>query len=241
MPTQPLVIELWTDIICPWCGLGKHRLDKALSDFEHRDSVKVIHRSFQLDERHPMGATQPVRQMLRAKKGMSDAQITSITSQIEAMAKAEGLAPYRVGENLVGNTSLAHELAHWAQSQPNGEQIWEKLYKAYFGEMRSIFDVKSLATIAEECGLDSEKATQVLTERQFAQQVLKDGQEARKLGCSGVPFFLINKQWAIGGAQSSEVLLKAIRAAWAHHQTAFATQSASCSADGCTTELLINI
>src|SRR5580700_526960 len=134
-------IEVWADIICPWCGLGLYRMKQALAQFPRAAEVTIVHRSFQLDERAATGSTEPVRAMLHRKMGASDAQIARMTGQIEQMARAEGLQPYQVLDNRVGNTSLAHELAAWATDLGRGPEMWDALFVAYFGEARSIFDV----------------------------------------------------------------------------------------------------
>ncbi len=227
-------IEIWTDIICPWCGLGQRRLDKALERFGHAGDVEVVHRSFQLDERAPAGTTQSARDMLKKKTGMSDAQFEQATGNIERLAAADGLTPYIVRDNRVGNTSLAHELAAWATEQGRGDEAWQHLYKAYFGEARSIFDVDSLVALATEIGLDADAAREALTSRRYAAQVLADGREARQLGASGVRFFVVDRQFAVAGAHSGEVLDDMLQKAWekrpAHASTA---DAAVCTDDVC--------
>jgi predicted DsbA family dithiol-disulfide isomerase len=205
-------IEVWADIICPWCGLGLHRLKQALAQFPHAAEVTVVHRSFQLDERAATGSTEPVRAMLHRKIGASDAQIARMTGQIEQMARAEGLQPYQVLENRVGNTSLAHELAAWATSQGRGNAMWDTLFSTYFGEAKSIFEVDALAPLATRVGLDPDAARQALVSRQFAEQVVADGREARALGATGVPFTVIDRKRRFAGAQSVEAVLSALQA-----------------------------
>ncbi|MGH8310637.1 MAG: DsbA family oxidoreductase, partial [Steroidobacteraceae bacterium] len=207
-------IEIWTDIICPWCGLGRHRLDAALARFEHADKVELVHRSFQLDERAPIGVTESVRTLLERKTGMSDAQIESSVNRVERMAEAEGLRPYIVLENRAGNTSLAHELATWATELGHGKDTWAMLYNAYFGEARSIFDVDVLVALAAELGLDPLEAREVLTSRRYAERIIADAREARALGARGVPFIVIDRHVAIAGAQSADVILGALESAW---------------------------
>jgi predicted DsbA family dithiol-disulfide isomerase len=210
---RAMKIEVWADIICPWCGLGVHRLKQALARFPHAAEVSVVHHSFQLDERAST-STEPVRSMLRHKMGASDAQIERMTGQIEQMAQAEGLQPYHVLDNRVGNTSLAHELAAWATALGRGSEMWDALFVAYFGEARSIFDVDSLAPLAARVGLDPDAARQALVARQFAEQVLAAGREARALGATGVPFTVIDRRRGIAGAQPAEAILTALQASW---------------------------
>lgn len=206
-------IEVWSDIICPWCGLGLHRLRAALAGFEHAAEIEVVHRSFQLDERAPADQTESVRSMLR-KKGLSDPQIDSVTARVAALAAAEGLEPYHVLDNQVGNTSLAHELAAWATEQGRGSELWDRLFVAYFGETKSVFEIDALVELAQSVGLDADGAREALTSRRYAEQVRKEGREAGRLGASGVPFFVIDRKFAIGGAQPAPVLLQALSEAW---------------------------
>ncbi len=231
-------VEIWTDIICPWCGLGQRQLDTALEGFAHKDEVEVIHRSFQLDESAKEGETAPVRQMLR-KKGMSDAQIDAVTARVETMAKAAGLDPYVVRDNRVGNTSLAHELAAWATEQGRGKEMWDALYVAYFGEARSIFDVDSLVALAKEKGFDEAGAREALTSRRFRDQVKAEGREARQLGSSGVPFVVIDRRYGVSGAQPVEAFAQALERAWESRPAEASkneggNEGASCGADSCT-------
>lgn len=205
-------LEVWSDLICPWCGLGEHRLSLALARFAGRADVQVLRRSFQLDPRAPADRTQSVREMLR-HKGLGDGDIDAVTSRVQTLASNEGLQPYRVLDNRVGNTSLAHELAAWATEQDRGADTWHALFKAYFGEARSIFDVASLVAIAGELGLDVGSARDALESRRYQERVAADGREATALGARGVPFFLFDRRYAVGGAQSVEVLTSALERA----------------------------
>lgn len=227
-------IEIWTDVICPWCGIGEHRLQEALARFEHAGEVDVVHRSFQLDERAPMNSTESVRTMLQTKKGMSAAQVDSIIGRVEQIAKDDGLSPYIVADNRVGNTSLAHELAAWAAEQGRDAEIWARLYRAYFGEASSIFDVDSLVEMARELGLDADAARAALTSRTYAKKVLEDGREARALGASGVPFIVVDRKYGIKGAQPTDAILEVLEQAWKTGRPLDVKGSGEgCGPDGC--------
>ncbi len=231
-------VEIWSDLICPWCGLGQHRLNTALERFEHASDVEVLHRSFQLDARAPLDATESVRHMLQVKKGLSSAQVDAATRHVEELARAEGLSPYIVGDNRVGNTSFAHELAAWATEQGRGAAAWARLYRAYFGEARSIFDVSALVELAPDLELDPAAARDALTSRRYADQVQADHREAVELGATGVPFIVIDRRYAIAGAQPTEVMLQSLAAAWrdrAPTASAAPTEEAGavCRPDGC--------
>jgi predicted DsbA family dithiol-disulfide isomerase len=212
-------IEVWTDIICPWCGLGLHRLDAALSQFEHRDHIEVVHRSYQLNPSAPVGVVTPVGDMLAARFGMDPdspqmAQFQERQRHIESMAESEGLHPYNVIDNSTGNTQQAHELLAFASSRGLHHEAWNRIYRAYFGERRSVFDRESLLVTADELGLDRAEADAALDSGAFERQVRDDAIEAQQLGATGVPFFVIDRRYGISGAQSSDVLLGALEQAW---------------------------
>lgn len=227
-------IEIWTDVVCPWCGLGEHRLAAALDRFPHRRHITIVHRSFQLDPSAPSGVTTPVKEVLQKKYGMSEAQFLATTRNIEQMAEREGLTPYRVGVNRSGNTLLAHQLAAWAAQEGKGSEMWARLYHAYFGEVRSVFDVDSLVALAEDVGLDATAAREALTSGRFLEAVQSDIREARALGCTGVPFFVIDRKFAVAGAQGPDTLLAALSRAWGDRPEPIdAPDGAACGVDGC--------
>jgi predicted DsbA family dithiol-disulfide isomerase len=229
-------IEIWTDVVCPWCGLGEHRLAAALERFPYRDHVRIIHRSFQLDPSAPVGVTQPVRDVLKKKYGMSDAQLEATTANIEQMAAREGLAPYHVGKNQSGNTLLAHQLAAYAESVGKGDAIWARLYHAYFGEIRSVFDVQSLVELGVDVGLDADATREALSSGRFLPKVQADIREARALACTGVPFFVIDRKFAVAGAQGPDTLLAAVSRAWGDRPAPVipvVADGAVCGPEGC--------
>src|SRR5690606_28049777 len=201
--SRSMKIEIWSDVICPWCGLGQHPLEKALAGFEHRADVEVLHRSFQLDPSFP-NRTEPVRSMLARKYRMNDAQLDATFRRVESLAAAEGLSPYVVGDNVVGNTRLAHELLAMASERGLEGAAWKRLYRAYFGERRSIFDLESVAALGAELGLDAADVRAALLEGRYRARVEADGREARALGASGVPFVVIDRKYAVAGAQPVE-------------------------------------
>ncbi len=123
------------------------------------------------------------------------------------MAEAEGLTPYHVGENLSGNTGLAHQLLAMAADKGMAEAAWDRLYQAHFGERRSIFDVDSLVELGAEIGLDPGEVREALESDRYAAEVEEDGLQARRVGATGVPFYIIDGKYAVSGAQSPEVLL----------------------------------
>jgi predicted DsbA family dithiol-disulfide isomerase len=206
-------VEVWADVICPWCGLGAHRLDAALERFPHRDEVQVTRRSFQLDPGAAPGPGEPVRDMLRAR-GLADAQIDAMTRRVESLAESEGLRPYHVLDNWVGSTGLAHELLAYAADQGQQAAAWHRLFTAYFGEARPIFSAGDLVALAGEIGLDPGGARDALLSRRYAARVAQEGREAAELGATGVPFFVIDRRYGVAGAQPAGTLLAALQRAW---------------------------
>lgn len=205
-------VDVWADIVCPWCYLGAARFDAALSQFEHRAEVEVGYHSFELDPGWPAGATQPVLDMLAAKYGMSPAQAAAAEGRVQGLAQAEGL-DFTV-DRAFGNTRAAHRLLQYAQARGHGRAMLGALYQAYFGAGQPVFDEPGLAAVAAAAGLDSGQAHAALTDAQAEQQVADDGLQARRLGIGGVPCYLIGGSQAVSGAQPTAVFLAALRAAW---------------------------
>jgi len=205
-------VDVWADIICPWCYLGAARFDAALRQFEHRDEVEVVYHSFELDPGRPAGDTQPVLDMLAAKYGMSAAQAAGAEGRVQGLAQAEGLG-FTV-DRAFGNTRAAHRLLQYAQARGHGRAMLGALYQAYFGAGTSVFDEAGLAAVAAAAGLDAGQVQAALADAQAEQQVADDVQQAGRLGISGVPFYVIGGSRAVSGAQPTEVFLTALRAAW---------------------------
>lgn len=231
---QKLKVEVWSDLICPWCGLGDHRFEAALARFAHRDDVEVVHRSFQLDPSAPVGETRSVRDYLTAR-GMPSPQIEASQEALERMAADEGLTPYIVRGNVVGNTRLAHELLAYAKAQGKGEEAWQRLFRAYFGEKRSVFDLESLLALAGELGLDVEDARAALESKRHAADVDRDLLEARALGIQGVPFFVIDRRYGVSGAQPADALLEVLEKAYEEKRPKLTMMDGGevCGPDGC--------
>lgn len=227
-------VEIWSEITCPWCGLGGHRWDRAVERFEHSGRLEVVHRSFPLGSGLPEDRTLSVRDFVLAKYGAIPGHAG--VPDIEGMAAAEGLAPYRVLDNRVGNTDLAHEfLAHASAEGKNGE-AWSMIFRAYFGEAESIFMLDDLLGLAGEIGLDREQTRQVLADRRYRRQVQQDARQAQRLGATGAPFTVIDGRYALAGAQDTDTLLGVLRQVWEQsHLTVLAADNdaATCGPDGC--------
>jgi predicted DsbA family dithiol-disulfide isomerase len=231
--TTVMTVEIWADLICPWCGLGEHRFAAALGGFVHSADVEVVHRSFQLDPSLPIGVVQPVADHLARKFGSSEAaraRLAASQKHIEAMARDEGLAPYHVADNVTGSTALAHELLAYASAQGRGAEAWSDVSRAYFGEQQSIFDTDALVDLAGRMGLDPVEVRTALETRQYQGQVAADQLEAQQLGATGVPFFVIDRRYGVMGAQPADVLLDVLQRAWHEAHPGLATLAADASA-----------
>jgi predicted DsbA family dithiol-disulfide isomerase len=229
-------IEIWSDVICPFCGIGNARLERAIEAFEHRDDVTVVHRSFQLDPNAPVGETRPVREMLRAKYGLSSDQLEAQHARMQETAAEEGLVPYLLTDNRVGNTELAHQLAAHAAEHGVADEAWHALYRRYFGEAGDIFTIDGLVEVAVGIGLDADEARAALEERRYTKQIWRDTAEAQRLGATGVPFVVIDRKFGVAGAQPFEVFEDTLQRAWddGHPvQIASSDADAICGPDGC--------
>lgn len=206
-------VEIFSDVVCPWCYLGKRRFERALAAFEHRDEVSVVYRSYQLDPSAPDGPGAPTVQMLSSKYGMSVGEAEQAQRQMEQRAAADGLE-YHLDGQLSGNTLRAHRLLHLARERGRQDELLERLFAAHFTERRSVFDDDSLIELGAQAGLEHGEAEQVVRGDAYTADVEQDLAEARAFGITGVPFFVIDRRFGVSGAQSAEVLANALGQAW---------------------------
>jgi predicted DsbA family dithiol-disulfide isomerase len=202
-------IDIWSDVVCPWCYLGKRRFEHALAGFEDRAEVEVVHRSFQLDPTRPKGQTQKRREMLMTKYHLTAAQVEALDARMEQTAAADGLE-YHLGDGVTGNTFDAHRLLHLAAERGRQDAALERFYRAYFSEGRSLFDDASLTALAVEAGLDAADVGRVLASDAYAAEVATDIREAQALGANGVPFFVVDNRFGVSGAQSIDVFAQVL-------------------------------
>jgi predicted DsbA family dithiol-disulfide isomerase len=226
-------VEVWSDVVCPWCYIGKRRLETALERFPHRDEVEVVWRSFQLDPSVPEGDTHPTLPALAAKYGRSVDEMRSMMEQVEQVAAAEGL-DYHLSDGVSGNTLLAHQLLHLAAEHGKRNELKERLLHAYFEEGRSVFDVDSLVLFAVEVGLDETEVRAALADRRYLAAVREDGDTAQALGATGVPFFVVDRKYGAAGAQPAELLLNILERAWVDaHPLVTVPAADGCVGDNC--------
>lgn len=226
-------VEFWSDIVCPWCYIGKRRFEKALSQFEHRDEIEVIWRSFELDPSTPRQGKDLV-DVLSKKMGRSVDEVKQMMAQITTLAAKDGLE-YRFDLMKSSNTFDAHRLIHYAAAQGLVEEVSEHLYHAYFTEGFPVSDIDALLQVAVKAGLKETETRQILESDKYSEEVRSDESRAQSLQVSGVPFVLANEKFAISGAQSTEVFLDALRQAWndAHPITVVGGAGNSCDDGNC--------
>jgi predicted DsbA family dithiol-disulfide isomerase len=206
-------VEIWSDVVCPWCYLGKRRFERAMESFPHRDEVTVVYRSFELDPSAAPGVTTPTVGLLASKYGMSVQQANDAQRQMEQRAAADGLE-FRMDGLLSGNTRDAHRLLQLAGARDRQAELAERLHRAYFTEQASIFEHSSLARLAVEAGLDRDEVLGVLASDDYGDAVDADEAMARALGATGVPFFVIDRRYGISGAQPAETIVEVLDRAW---------------------------
>jgi predicted DsbA family dithiol-disulfide isomerase len=209
-------IEIWSDVVCPWCYIGKRRLERALGEFEHADEVEVTWRSFQLNPDTLPGTAVPTLEYLTKRYGP---QAQEMTARVAELAKAEGLD--FDSSSLAVNTLEAHRVLHLAGDLGFGDAAKERLLRAHFTEGANLSDHETLTRLVVEAGPAGQagtieaRAREVLASREYENAVLDDISLARRMGISGVPFFAIDRKYGISGAQSPETFLHALRTAYA--------------------------
>lgn len=203
-------IEIWSDVVCPWCYIGRVRFEKALAQFDGRDQVEVTWRSFQLDPSAPQEYPKSINHWLVESKGIGLEQAQAMHDRMAAMGKAEGL-DYRFDKVRTGNTFDAHRLIHLAARHNLAAQMSARLQLAYFTEGQPLGDIDTLVKLAGEVGLDEDEARKALDGGAFAAEVRADFHRAESFGVTGVPFFVIDEKYAISGAQPSDVFLQALQ------------------------------
>jgi predicted DsbA family dithiol-disulfide isomerase len=204
-------VDIWSDVVCPWCYVGKARFEKALAGFEHRDEVEVVFRSFELDPAAETGSETNL-QMISKKFGMPVPQARQMEERVAGMARAEGLR-YSL-ERPNGNTFDLHRVLHLARAGGLQAQAVDAIYQANFADARQVFDRDVVIDVATEAGLDATEVAKVLDGDEYADAVRADEDLARQLRITGVPFFALDMKTGISGAQSAETFTQALAQAW---------------------------
>ena len=212
---QRLAVEIWSDIACPWCYVGKRRFETALASFPHRDAVDITWRSFELDPRAPAvrDAPAPYAERLAAKYRTTVEDAERMIRQMTETGAAEGLE-LRFDRVRPGNTFDAHRVLHAAAARGAGDAAKERLLRAYFTDGEPIGDRDALARIAGDVGLDAAEVRATLDTDAHVREVRADEAEAAELGIHGVPFFIFDRRYAVSGAQAPDTLRHVLDKAW---------------------------
>ncbi|MGN4427331.1 DsbA family oxidoreductase [Bacillus cereus group sp. MYBK30-1] len=207
-------IEVWSDFVCPFCYIGKRRLEMALEKFPHRDDVEVEFKSFELDPNTPIYSGTSINEVIASKYGISVEEANRNNIQIGNHAASIGLS-FNFEEMKPTNTFDAHRLAKFAKDQGKEKEITENLLFAYFTESRNLSDAETLSTIAETSGLDKKEALNVINNKNaYANEVRIDEAIAQQYKITGVPYFIVNQKYAISGAQPLEAFVGALQQVW---------------------------
>ncbi len=206
--------EIWSDVICPWCYIGKRRFEKALAQFGQRENVNVIWRSFELDPNAPPQYPGTLEELLARKYGVSPQQAAAMNARVTASAREIGLE-YRLADAHPGNTFDAHRLQHLATARQLGDRATERIMHAYFREGLAVSDRTALARLAPEFGIAESDALAMLESDDYSGAVRADESRAAEFGITGVPFFVFDEKSGISGAQPVEVFAEALQQAWA--------------------------
>jgi predicted DsbA family dithiol-disulfide isomerase len=212
-------VEIWSDVACPWCYIGKRRFEAALAEFEHRDDVRVRWRSFELDPEAPNEREGDRAEYLARKYGMTLEQARAAEQQLTDVAAGEGL-DFRFDIARSGNTFDAHRVVHLAESHGLQDAMKERLLRAYFTEGELLSDRDTLVRLAGEVGLDEEEVRELLAGDRYAQEVRDDERTAGELGISAVPTFVVDRRLGASGAQPPDALLELLRQGWAKRSPA---------------------
>jgi predicted DsbA family dithiol-disulfide isomerase len=237
-------VEIWSDVVCPWCYVGKRRIEQALSRFEHADGVEVVWRAFELDQTatsRPDGTEvgpDDNAAHLAAKYGMDLERAKGMVASMAETAATEGIT-MRFDRTVPANTVDAHQVVHLALERGGPAlqgAVKERLLRAHFTEGEAVGDAAVLQRLAVEAGLDGDEVAAVLAEGRYVDAVRADEAEASAIGITGVPFFVLDRTYGVSGAQSADVLLSALQQAWGARAPQLITTGAAgdaCGPDGC--------
>lgn len=230
-----LRIDVWSDIACPWCYVGKRHLEQALSRFPQAKSVEVVWRAFELDPSAPPQKKEPGTQAERlAKKyGMSTKEAQARIDHLVSVGKGDGLT-LDFERIRPGNTFDAHRLVHYAREVGKQDAVKERFLRGYLSEGEAIGEREVVARLAVDAGLDADRVSAILASDEFSRDVRTDEAEAQRLGIHGVPFFVVGGRYALSGAQPAELIARALAQAWSEVNAPVEyAEGAACGPEGC--------
>ncbi|WP_329458457.1 DsbA family oxidoreductase [Streptomyces sp. NBC_01497] len=207
-------VEIWSDIACPWCYIGKARFEQGLAAFPHRDEIEVVHRSFELDPQAAPASGESVVDLIASKYGRTREEAAAMEEHVASNARSEGLGYLTEGRDH-GNTFDIHRLLHLAKERGRHSELLDLAYRANFAEERSVYAPDTLVALGVEAGLDEAEVRAVLAEKSaYAEEVRADEREAAELGANGVPFFVLDRRYGVSGGQPAELFTQALQQAW---------------------------
>lgn len=228
-------VKIWSDVMCPFCYIGKNNFEKALEKLPFKDEVEVEWKSFQLDPTLDPKQTINTTEYFKEKKGFPEAQSQQMMGQVVEIGKGSGI-DFNFEKALITNTFSAHKLLHLAKKHNKSNEMEEALFIAHFIDGKNVGDLETLISLTDSLGIDKEETRKALTTEEFDYDVNQDILEARNNGVSGVPFFILNGKYAVSGAQPVEVFENALQQTYDETVTPLQNLSdngASCDADGC--------
>lgn len=202
-------IEIWSDVMCPFCYIGKRHFEEALSKFSDKEHIDIEWKSFQLDPTMPDVVEESQEDYLVKRKGMSRDQIQGMLQNVTAMGKEAGL-DFNFDQSIMVNSQKAHQLIQFAKSKGLGNEIEERLFQAYFTEGKNVADITTLTELGKEIGLDENELQVAFNDDKYLYQMKQDIQEAQNIGVRGVPFFVFDRKYGVSGAQPTEAFLETL-------------------------------
>jgi predicted DsbA family dithiol-disulfide isomerase len=230
-------VEIWSDIVCPFCYIGKRKFEKALEAFTEKDKVEIVWRSFQLDPDMKYVPGQSLHEYLGKRKGVSTEQGKQMNDAMTKMAEEVGLE-YNFDQAVINNTLDAHRLLHLAKTNGLQNEMKEELFRAYYTEGKNIGDAETLVQLGADVGLPPVEIRKMLKGSQYKEEVLQDQHIAAQVGARGVPFFVFNDKYAVSGAQPAEVFTQVLNKVWEEEKPVVVEETNS--AGFCTTDGICN-
>lgn len=210
--TPKVIVDIWSDVVCPFCYVGKRKMEKAIAELNATAQVQINWHSFQLDPNFPKGQSMSTTEYLVKRKGYPKDQVVIMQKQVADLGKEYGIN-FQFEQAKSFNTGDVHRLIHWAKKEDKANELKEKLMHTYFTNGVDLNDVNNILTLVAEIGLDTSKARSVLQGTEYQTEVENDIRKGREIGITGVPYFLINGKQSISGAQRDEVFIKALSSA----------------------------
>jgi predicted DsbA family dithiol-disulfide isomerase len=210
-------VEMWADVVCSWCGIASERINQAVAAFGDNRDIELVHRSFRLLPDRADGGINFV-DLMAGEWGNPRLQVEQMGRRVEGIAHEAGIPDYHVLDNTVGNTTMAHELLAFASDQGQHTAAWDRLFRAHFAERAPLWSIDDLLVLAADLGLEPDATREALATRLYRPQVEEDHAAAGRFGASGVPFVVVDRRYALAGAQEVDTYLGAFERAWAERQ-----------------------